>query len=103
MVDFEQGNVQSLLQEYQRQKPKDYATALPQINDDINFNGIIRQIGKTVPFMANSQPMDWAKAALDVKQLDFTKLDHRIAIGKALMFAKHGKSQEQFIKCWRGK
>ncbi len=99
MVQFEQGNVQKMLDDYQTtHSESDYQDAVEDINGDLNFDGAVRTVGR---IFADNQPTDWATEALGQERLDFTDLEDRKAIGMAKVYAEHGKSEEEFREYWQ--
>jgi hypothetical protein len=94
MVETEQGLVETYLTTHVISDQ-----AKQEINDDLNFRGILRSIGE---ILTDTTSFDWAKAALAVDQLDFMMKSHRVAVGKALVFYLHGKSLDDFKKYMAG-
>ena len=46
--------------------------------------------------MVDTLTFEWAKKALGVGALDFMRLSHRVAIGKALVCHLHGDSFDEY-------
>ena len=91
MVDVEQGIVETYLK---GKTASLSAEAIKDINDDLNFKGLIRTFGENT--VASPQPLNWAKAALGKDTLDFTKKADRVAIGKALVFSLHANTLDEY-------
>ncbi len=91
MVDVEQ----SIVETYLKGKTADLTDeAIKDINDDLNFKGLIRTIGEHT--LASPQPLNWAKAALGKDTLDFMQKADRVAIGKALVFSLHANTFDEY-------
>jgi len=92
MVETEQGLVETYL------KGKTISTqAKRDINDDLNLKGVVRTVGGLT---LDTKSFDWARVVLSVKELDFMIKDHRVAIGKALVFIFHGRTLDDYKKYW---
>ncbi|AGY59451.1 hypothetical protein [Gloeobacter kilaueensis] len=97
MVKFEQGRVEDNLDTYrQTHTPEEYAALCANIDADLNLDGPVRQIG------ARSGLADPAIAAArqalhlkDGERLSFANQEHRMAIGRAKVFAAHNRSPEE--------
>ena len=92
LVEKEQGIVESYLLEHSSELVPEVVTDL---NDDLNLNGFWRTIAEP---LLDRLTFTWAKAALNVKTLDFLKIAHRIAIGRAAIFNLHGKSFDEYFR-----
>ncbi len=91
MVDVEQGIVET----YLKGKTAGLSDeAIKDINDDLNFKGLIRTIGEHT--VASPQPLAWAKEALGKDTLDFMQKADRVAIGKALVFFLHANTLDEY-------
>jgi hypothetical protein len=91
MVDVEQ----SIVETYLKGKTANLTDeAIKDINDDLNFKGLIRTIGENT--VASPQPLNWAKAALGKDTLDFMQKADRVAIGKALVFSLHANTFDEY-------
>ena len=91
MVDVEQGIVET----YLKGKTAGLSDeAIKDINDDLNFKGLIRTFGEYT--IASPQPLTWAKAALGKDTLDFMQKADRVAIGKALVFSLHANTLDEY-------
>jgi len=73
--------------------------AKKDINDDLNFKGVVRTLGEHT--IVATEPFEWAKQAAQATELDFLQKSHRIAIGKALVHQLHGKSLVDYIYYWQ--
>lgn len=94
MVEMEQGILEDYLRAQLARMPKEEGEkAIRDINRDLNFSGAI---GTILKFIANPQPMKWAKEALDVEKLDFLQRKHREAIGKAIVVSLHHTTFEEY-------
>ncbi len=100
MVEFEQGNVERFLGDFQKDhSPEEYQEALQNLNTDLNFDGAIRQFGAGTR-RPDTESIEDARAALGLSEeerLDFSQQEHREAIGKAKIFNLHGKSDEEYL------
>ncbi len=91
MVDVEQGIVETYLKGKTASLSDE---AIKDINDDLNFKGLIRTLGQYT--VASTQALDWAKAALGKDTLDFMQKGDRVAIGKALVFFLHANTLDEY-------
>ncbi|HKQ07018.1 MAG TPA: hypothetical protein VJ464_17950 [Blastocatellia bacterium] len=88
MVEFEQGNVQKILDDPANRRL--VQEGMQDINNDLNLNGgwdLFRPLANAlnIPY---KRPVEWAKSCLGKKDLDFSNLSHRVAVGKALIFMR---------------
>ncbi len=86
MVEKEQGVVEDYLKSHANEIS---AGDIKDLNDDLNFNGFVRFAGELLGQVGDTTPIQWAKEALGVKELNFRQRNHREAIGKALVFLLH--------------
>jgi hypothetical protein len=96
MVEMEQGIVETYLQTQIDKIPQDKREeAIKDINNDLNFKGIVRTIGEKT--LADTQALEWAKKALGVAELNFLEKKHRLAIGKAMVLSLHKNSLQEYL------
>lgn len=94
MVELEQRILEEYLQVKLNEMPaEEKEKAIKDFNRDLNFAGAI---GAVLKFIADTQPMQWAKEALAVEKLDFLRQKHREAIGKAIVLSLHKTPFEEY-------
>ena len=90
MVETEQSLVEHYLTAHANEiTPK----AKEEINDDLNAKGILRTLGTA---FSDTTFLRWAKLAVGVDAFNFFIKEHRVAVGKALVFQLHGRSFDDY-------
>jgi Domain of unknown function (DUF4157) len=88
MVDMEQDRVEQFITANRHRMTP---TVVSEINADLNSGGILRTLAPIRPIQ-----FAWARNILGVDVLDFLIRQHRVAIGKAMVFLLHGHSETQY-------
>lgn len=86
MVETEQGRVEQYVIGHRAE--------IAQVRDELN--DLVNDTRATL--LMDPLHMAWAKAALGVSRLLFTEVSHRVAIGKAMVFAMHGQQQADYTR-----
>jgi hypothetical protein len=94
MVEYEQTKVEDHIRRNQARFTPDVVT---DINDTLDPTGF----GQS--FNPSQQNFQWAMQALGVSKLDFTKREHRIAIGIAAVHFFHRKSLKDYLTYMRSR
>jgi hypothetical protein len=92
MVEFEQNLVATYITNHQSQFTSSVISDLNSLMDDD-----WKQFFVPANLLA-SVGLPWAKKLLNVSSLDFMEYSHRVAIGKAMVYNFHSKSEAEYLK-----
>lgn len=86
MVETEQGRVERYLRE-------GHGLEAPELRRELD--GLVNDTRPTLGL--TPQHIAWAKAATGAERLSFFDYAHRVAISKAMVFALHGRSRDDYL------
>ena len=116
MVDFDQAIVQRALETDPEVRKLANATSnqvggddpwsgatMDEVNRLLNSNSDAVRPELGMLGATDQNPVDWARRRLGVKDLDARKLDHRTAVGEALIFQLHNCAYDDFSSFQAGR